>query len=76
MSTDLKSLVGRVEIPNTDKKTSEYKEVKVHLTIFHGGAERGKSLQIGYRNENNDYSHLQLSRETCSELRRILHDNF
>lgn len=76
MSTNLKSLVGKIEIPDTENKKSNYKETKLHLTTFYGGVERGKSLQIGFTNEQGDYCHIQLDRDNCSALRRLLHDNF
>ena len=69
MSTELKTLKGKLEIPEKNgTMISNYKEVDVSLTCFWGGIERGTSLQITFLNENGDYSHIQLDNENIKLL--------
>ena len=76
MSTELKSIKGKIEIPNPSKVTSNYQETEVHLNRFWGGTERGVSLQITFLNENGNYSHIQLDNENVKELIEILKENY
>lgn len=77
MSTELKTLKGKIEIPIKDgTMTSDYKEVDVSLTRFWGGTERGTSLQITFLNENDDYSHIQLDNENVKLLFEELKEHF
>ena len=49
MSTELKTLKGKIEIPKKDgTMTSNYKEIEVSLTRFWGGNKRETSLQITF----------------------------
>lgn len=69
MSTELKTLKGKIEIPKRNgTMTSDYKEVDISLTRFWGGAKRGTSLQITFLNENGNYSHVQLNNENVKQL--------
>lgn len=77
MSTELKTLKGKIEIPKRDgTMTSDYKEVDVSLTRFWGGPERKLSLQITFLNEQDDYSHIQLDNENVKLLFEELKENF
>lgn len=75
MSTELKTLKGKIEIPN-ETMTSDYKEVDVSLTRFWGGTERKESLQITFLNEQGNYSHVQLDNENVKLLFKELKENF
>lgn len=69
MSTELKTLKGKIEIPRKDgSMISDYKEVDVSLTRFWGGTERGTSLQITFLNDQGNYSHVQLDNENVKLL--------
>lgn len=76
MSTELKTLQGRIEIPDSPKKESTYKSTKLHLNRFYGGKDRGTSLQIGFYNQLGQYNHIQLDCRTVLELRDILNESF
>ena len=76
MSTELKTLQGKIEIPNPPKMSSIYKSTELHLNRFYGGQDRGTSLQIGFYNESGKYSHIQLDHETILELKNILIEEF
>lgn len=75
MSTELKTLKGKIEIPN-ETMTSDYKEVDVSLTRFWGGTERKESLQITFLNEQGNYSHIQLDNENVKLLFKEIKKNF
>lgn len=75
MSTEIKTLKGKIEIPN-ETMTSDYKEVDVSLTRFWGGTERKESLQITFLNEQGNYSHVQLDNENVKLLFKELKENF
>lgn len=76
MSTELKTLKGKIEIPNRNETmTSDYKEVDVSLTRFWGGTERKLSLQITFLNEQGNYSHIQLDNENVKLLFEELKEN-
>ena len=75
MSTELKTLKGKIEIPN-GTMTSDYKEVDVSLTRFWGGTERKVSLQITFLNEQGNYSHIQLDNENVKLLFKELKEKF
>ena len=76
MSTELKTLKGKIEIPDSPKMESTYKSTELYLTSFYGGQERGTSLQIGFYNDLGNYNHIQLDHETIIELRNILNEEF
>lgn len=77
MSTELKTLKGKIEIPNRNGiMTPDYKEVDVSLTRFWGGPERKLSLQITFSNEQGNYSHIQLDNENVKLLFEELKENF
>ena len=77
MSTELKTLKGKIEIPKRNgTMTSDYKEVDVSLTRFWGGTERKVSLQITFLNEQGNYSHIQLDNENVKLLFEELNNNF
>lgn len=77
MSTELKTLKGKIEIPRKDgSMISDYKEVDVSLTRFWGGTERGTSLQITFLNENEDHFHIQLDSENVKLLFEELKEHF
>ena len=77
MSTELKTLKGKIELPKRDgTMTPDYKEVDVSLTRFWGGAKRKLSLQITFLNEQEDYSHIQLDNENVKLLFEELNNNF
>lgn len=76
MSTELKTLQGKIEIPNPPKMSSTYKSTELHLNRFYGGKDRGASLQIGFYNQLGQYNHIQLDRQTVLELRDILNESF
>ena len=77
MSTELKTLKGKIEIPNRNETmTPDYKEVDVSLTRFWGGTERKLSLQITFLNEQGNYSHIQLDNENVKLLFEELKENF
>lgn len=76
MSTELKTLKGKIEVPDLSKRKSAYKSTELHLNRFYGGQNRGTSLQIGFYNENGIYNHIQLDCQTVLELRDILNESF
>lgn len=76
MSTTLNNLSGLIEKPISVQEKSEYKETDVNLTVFYGGKNRGKSLQLGFVNELGDYSHIQLDNENVKLLIKQLVENF
>ena len=76
MSTELKTLKVKIEVPNPPKMESTYKSTELHLNRFYGGQKRGTSLQIGFYNDLGNYSHIQLDHETIIELRNILNEEF
>ena len=77
MSTELKILKGKIEIPKKNgTMTSDYKEIDVSLTRFWGGTKRGTSLQITFLNENENYSHIQLDSENVKLLFEELKEHF
>lgn len=76
MSTSLKTLQGKIEIPRKTDRVSDYKNTEIHLTSFYGGKERGKSLQIGFLNEDENYVHIQIDNSNVKELIIELVSNF
>ena len=76
MSTELKTLKGKIEVPNPPKIESTYKSTELHLNRFYGGKDRGTSLQIGFYNQLGQYNHIQLDYQTVLELRDILNESF
>jgi len=68
MATDLKSIKALIEVPDTARNISDYKETELHLNTFYGGKDRGKSLQMGFYDVDNNYRFIQLSREAVMEL--------
>lgn len=76
MSTNLKSIQGKIEIPNLKQMESDYKHTELHLTKFYGGTNRGTSLQIGFYNEMGKYNHIQLDSNAIKELKNILNSEF
>lgn len=76
MSTTFKSISAKIEISDPKKRESNYKETEVNLTSFFGGVKRGHSLQIGFVNEQNQYSHIQLDNENIQKLKNLLNHEF
>lgn len=76
MSTNLKTLKGKTENPDTTQKIPTYKDTEVHLTRFFGGVERGTSLQLGFYDADKNYHHVQLDNENVKELIKELQDYF
>ena len=76
MSTELRSLKGKIEIPNTQSMNSDYKETELFLNRFWGGTYRGTCLQITFLNEEGNYSHVQIDSENIEELKEILNTAF
>ena len=76
MSTELKTLKGKIEVFNPSKMESTYKSTELHLNRFYGGKDRGASLQIGFYNQLGQYNHIQLDYQTVLELRDILNESF
>lgn len=72
MSTELKTLSAKIEIPNKEQMSSNYLDTEVYLTRFYGGANRGSSLQLGFRDENGNYHHVQLDNATVKQLLKEL----
>lgn len=68
MSTELKSIFGKIEIPDKVRLKSSYVSREVNLTSFYGGKERGHSLQISFLNANNESCFIQLDNENVKEL--------
>ena len=76
MSTELKTLNGKIEVPFPEKMRSIYTSTELHLNRFYGGQDRGTSLQIGFYNESGQYNHIQLDCQTVLELKDILSESF
>lgn len=76
MSTELKSIQGKIEIPNLKTRESDYKHTELHLTKFYGGTNRSTSLQIGFYNDLGIYNHIQLDSKAIKELKDLLNDEF
>lgn len=78
MSTDLKTLKGKIEtITSIDGKLQPfYPSREVYLTSFHGGEEKGKSLQLSFNTLMHENVHIQLDNATVKELIEILQENF
>lgn len=78
MSTDLKTLKGKIETAAFigNKTEPHYISKELHLTSFYGGKERGKSLQLGFETLTKEYAHIQLDNDTVKELIEILQENF
>lgn len=76
MSTELKSISAKIEIPKMNSYTSDYLDTEVSLNRFWGGKDRGTSLQLTFLNEKGTHSHIQLDAENIRELRDILNIEF
>lgn len=76
MSTELKTLQGKIEVPNLDDRTSEYNDTNVFVTSFYGGKDRGQSLQITFLDESGNYTHVQLDNENVKALVKELKYTF
>jgi hypothetical protein len=78
MSTELKSITAKIEIPSDIYGTREscYIETEVSLTRFYGGTDRSTSLQLTFSDENGEYKHIQLDSENIKELKEILNSKF
>lgn len=77
MSTELKTITAKIEIPtNNGTMESNYVDTDVHLTRFYGGIQRKGSLQITFKDEFEDYKHIQLDSENIKQLRDILNSEF
>ena len=76
MSTELKTLKAKIEVPDYAHKDSAYKDTEVLLNSFPGGLVRGHSLQITFLNEKGEYSHIQLDNENVRELIRVLTETY
>lgn len=74
MSTEIGYVKGVCEISTgiyeVDAKTC-YEDAEISLTMFWGGEERGKCLQISISNLF-DKPHIQLTSEQVRELRRLM----
>lgn len=76
MATKLKPLKGKMELSIDNDIEPIYRDTDINLTIFAGGKLRGKSLEIGFKNHNNVYSHVQLDNSTVHDLFILLRDNY
>lgn len=76
MSTELKSLKGKIEKPSSIEEKSNYFDVKLDLNRFYGGIERGTSLQMGFYNQLGQYNHIQLDNKNIMELKSLLNEYF
>ena len=78
MSTQIKTLKGSIEIKVEEAETISIKHLnrKIDLSSFYGGIERGKSLQIGFKNEFGHYVFIQLDNKNVLELLKELNNNF
>ena len=70
MSTELKSLIGNIELP------LDYEQIEVSLSRFYGGSIRGTSLQVSFKNEKGESQHFQLSNENVKLLHQQLEEHF
>ncbi len=73
MSTELKSITGRIEIPDAETRTSSYRTTNLLITSFSDGPKNGTMLQLTIAASG---GHIQLTREEvrdlCSTLRKWL----
>jgi hypothetical protein len=77
MSTELKSLIGNIELPLKDgSRTFDYERIEVNLNRFSGGSIRGTSLQVSFKNEKGESQHFQLSNENVKLLHQQLEEHF
>jgi hypothetical protein len=76
MSTQLKSLKGKIEEPSSISDKSNYFDAELDLNRFYGGIERGISLQMGFYNELGRYNHIQLDDKNIIELKSLLNEYF
>lgn len=76
MSTELKTLNAKIEVPDYTDKNSAYKDTEVLLNSFSGGLNRGHSLQITFLNEKDEYCHIQLDNNNVHELIRVLTETY
>ena len=76
MSTELKTLNAKIEVPDYTHKESTYKDTEVLLNSFSGGLVRGHSLQITFLNEKNEYCHIQLDNKNVNELIKVLTETY
>ena len=70
MSKNIGTFKGKIEV--ISKRTTEpvYQDVNMYLTVFAGGAERGRSLQISLDSGN----YIQLDNKTAKKLAELLSD--
>ncbi len=76
MSTELKTLKAKIEVPDYANRNSAYKDTEVLLNSFSGGTVRGHSLQITFLNEKDEYSHIQLDNENVHQLIKVLTETY
>jgi hypothetical protein len=76
MSKELKTLKGKIKIPDEETRKSYYKETDILLTSFYGGVKRGHSLQIAFKDENDYYKHFQLDNENLKLLVKEIKKHF
>ena len=76
MSTELKTISAKIEIPKKHSLQSDYLDTEISLNRFWGGNKRGTSLQITFLNEDSKYSHIQLDAKNIRELKDILNTEF
>ena len=73
MSTELETIAAKIEIPlNNGTMESNYIDTDVHLTRFYGGIQRKGSLQITFKDEFEDFKHIQLDSKNIKMLKDIL----
>lgn len=68
MSTELKSILGRVEVPDTKLARSNYHSGQMDIVSFSGGTQ-GPMIQVSISD-----SHLQLTRDQVKDLIKTLTD--
>jgi len=76
MATDLKSIKALIEVPDTARNISDYKETELLLNTFYGGKDRGRSLQLGFYDVDNNYRFIQLDNEAVKVLIEELQNAF
>lgn len=68
MSTELKSILGRVEQPDTKWSRSNYSSSQMDITSFSGGVQ-GPMIQVSLSD-----SHIQFTKDQVKDLIKTLTD--